>query len=252
MNWVRYSMNKIKKYDKLLSFGCSFTEGGGLNSPIYHNYLRGINTTDSLQITPMMETYMRDNAYPMFLAKLLDCNCFNYGVSRGSNELILKNLYEHTKDIKDGGNILITIQTSILSRIMLYSVDDLQFITINGLTPDLSKHVFEYYELYIKYFFEVNKEYEKLLQNINVYSEYLKNKNIDFVWILGDAGSNTLQESKYIISFEGSDLMSLGSTEKLRLCDLPNYPENDAHFSVDGNKIIANKILEHLEKYYGY
>ena len=37
----------MKQYSKLFSFGCSFTDIGGLNSPMYHYFLSddGILTT---------------------------------------------------------------------------------------------------------------------------------------------------------------------------------------------------------------
>lgn len=236
----------MKRYNHVLSFGCSFTEGGGLDSPEHYRYVKGnCNIGKST-----LKTYMSDHAYPAVLAKQLKCVHTNKSISRASNELILKTLYENTKNIFDGTGLLVTIQTTILSRLLLYLEDNKQFQTVNGLYgPD---YIQQYYELYIKHFYNAKIEYAKLLQNIDVYSQYLKNKNIDFVWLLGDTDGEPVVVNKHTISFENESLLSFISSNKLRICDLPNNPFVDYHISERGHEVVSEKIIKHLEEYYGY
>lgn len=233
----------MKSYNHLISIGCSFTEGGGLNSPDHHKYLNS-NLSGII-----LDNYMANHSYPSYLAKKLDCTFTNKGISRASNELIIKTLYDTIQNVSYD-NLLVTIQTSILSRILVYITDAAQFETVNGIYG--SKALQNYYELYIQHFYDKDVEYKKLLQNIVVYSSYLESKNIDFIWLIADSDKNEIKTTKHIMAFDGCDLMDFGTNNKLRLCDSPNYPTNDAHFSEKGNEIISERIMKHLEEYYGY
>lgn len=239
----------MKTYKRVLSFGCSFTEGGGLNSPVYQHYLNGIVNTHDNDVKKDYIEYMKQNAYPAYLAKLLDCPHDNHGTSRSSNGLILKKLYENTCNIEDGTDILVTIQTTLLSRIMLYLDSSKKFLTINNL-EDLPDNIKKYYKTYLKNFYNKQIEFNKLIQNIDVYTAYLKQKNFDIVWMMYETDS-TIDESPTLLTFDDVDLSQFISKERLRLADLPNFPVNDTHFSVEGNKVIADRIVKHLEKYYG-
>jgi hypothetical protein len=220
-------------------------EGGGLNSPTHHRYLTGRQINSTVELN----SYMMKHSYPSYLAKKLNCTYINNGMSRASNELILKSLYECINTLDDTTELLVTIQTSILSRILVYLEDEQRFETVNG--PIKPTYLNEYYELYVKHFYNHEIEYKKLLQNIDLYTTYLKSKNIDFVWIIADTADNLIIPSKHILSFDGRGLIEFGIGNKLRLCDLSGYPTNDSHFSESGNEIIADRIVKHLEEYYG-
>lgn len=239
----------MKQYNKILSFGCSFTEGGGLNSPAYHNYLQGITRKGDNDVKPEYIEYMNANAYPAQLAKILDCEFENYGTSRSSNGLIFKKLYERTSDIQDGTNTLVTIQTTLLSRIMLYLDKEDEFITMNNF-DGLPNSVAKYYETYLREFFNRSVEFKKLIQNIDVYTAYLRSKNFDVVWMMYET-VDSVSESSTMLSFDGRNLSEFIGENKLRLADLPDFPVNDTHFSVEGNGVVAERIVKHLEKYYG-
>jgi len=239
----------MKTYKKILSFGCSFTEGGGLNAPFYHRYISSNLANNNLELKDAYKEYMYNNAYPAYLARNFNCNSENLGISRASNGLILKTLYEKTQNIENGSDLLVTVQTTLLSRIMVYDNEAKKFLTINNFDGILN-YVKEYYKTYLRYFYNREIEYKKLLQNIDVYTKYLQSKNIDVVWLMYEA-EDSLKSSKTVLTFDGTDLAQFIANQKLRLLDLPNFPVNDTHFSVEGHKVIANRIIEHLESKYG-
>ena len=238
----------MKRYKKIMSFGCSFTEGRGLNDPFYHEYLSGNRNINNAEDTHRYIDYMYNNSYPAYLARNLNCDFDNFGLSRSSNGCILKTLYEKTQNIENGSDLLVTVQTTLLSRIMVYDNKAAKFLTMNNF-EGLSDNVKKYYKLYLRDFYNKEIEYKKLLVNVDIYTKYLQSKNIDVIWMMYET-DDTLKSSKNILTFDGTDLSQFIAIQKLRLADLPNFPVNDTHFSVEGHKVIANRITEHLEAKY--
>ncbi len=263
----------MKKYKQLLSFGCSFTEGGGLNSSEYHRRLdkmNGIILPNEHYDTHNYQEYMTQHSYPSFLAKKLNCDFYNYGISCGSNEIIIKTLYDvlngeldsthmlnYREDLKgkrfvsdeDYENTLITIQFSLLNRIMVYRTDTHLFEPLNGIYHH-KDYINTFYKMYISHFYNSRVEYKKTLQYMDVYSEYLKSKNIDYLFTWYETPSNFIKKSKTIVSFNGCDLNRFVNGEKFRLLDDEKLNFYDHHFTIEGNKIIADKFYEHICEYY--
>lgn len=238
----------MKKYDVLVSFGCSFTEGGGLNNQNYHNYLNGNPILkEPLPVLDEHIEYMNYHCYPGYLSRLLDCKVENYGISCGSNELMFKNLYNRFCNYNSDEHILVTLQSTILSRMLLNFTGDDKSINING-PHGVTGTAKTYYELYFTWFFNRQKEYEKLLQNLEVYTQWLKSKNIDVVWLLYETPSS-LPANDCVVNLDNKTLTEYARVNNLRLSDLPNFPYSDTHLSLYGNECVANKIYQHLEKY---
>ena len=238
----------MKKYDLLISVGCSFTEGGGLNDPKYHNYLTGVSFDEGDSPTESQNEYANYHSFPGYLSRLLECDFINLGKSAASNELIFKNLYSAINNNYEG-KILVTLQTTILSRMLYYLVDKKKFVNRNGAPggdPDTELH----YNNYITKFFDKNIEYKKLLQNVDIYTTWLLNKNIDVVWIPFDI-QGTLTENKITINFGNNEsLLDFSTNQKLRILDLSNISYQDYHITEVGNEIIARKIYEHVKRHY--
>ena len=262
----------MKKYKQLLSFGCSFTEGGGLGAE-YHRKLdkmNGITLPNEHYDTHNYQEYMTQHSYPSFLAKKLNCDFYNYGISCGSNEIIIKTLYDvlngeldsthmlnYREDLKgkrfvseeDYENTLITIQFSLLNRIMVYLTDHHKFETINGINHDIP-YINPFYKLYISHFYNQSVEYKKTLQYMDVYSTYLKSKNIDYLFTWYETPSHFIKKSKNIVSFNGYDLDGFTTQKELRIMNIEKLNFYDRHFTIEGNKIIADKFYEHICEYY--
>lgn len=249
----------MKKYNQILSFGCSYTFGGGLNNRNFHRYLKGDSyvSEEPEGVLPEHIMYARDNAYPARLARLLDCDFINYGESRASNEFIFNLAYENIKNIKDPEHTLVTIQTSHLNRILLQLVDKKMQYNVNNFSILLDdeivrENIKEYYKLFIKNFFDEEYEYKKVLQNIEMMSAYSKHRNVDILFLIYEKPSSykNTDPNPYIVDFETKDLREFANVNSIRIEDLPNIKWKDTHFSPDGHELIASKIHNYLNKVY--
>jgi hypothetical protein len=240
----------MKQYKKIYSFGCSFTEGGGMNNQNFHRYLNGDTNYSSTpeEVLPEHTQYAYDHSYSGYLARLLNCEVENHGTSRAANELIFNMAYDKISELDDTENIVVTIQTSILSRVLLQLPHENTYTTLNNFV-NINGSKKTYYELYFCEFFDFKYAIKKLLQEIEVYSAWFKQKNVDVIWLLYEADINSIPSKNNIVDFEGLDLMRFVDKNKLTITDLPNFPYKDLHFSPQGHKIIANKIFEHLKTY---
>lgn len=238
----------MKQYKKLYSFGCSFTEGGGLNNQDIRRILdKDPKREYSDQELKDISTY---ESYPGFLSRLLNCELENHGESRAGNELILNNVYDVISKLTDTSNILVTIQPSILSRILLQVPSENKQMSLNGFN-DLDASKKKYYELYVCEFFNEDYSYKKLLQDIDVFTAWFKNKNIDVVWLPYEMDMNICPKNKHFVDFDNKSLCQYTFDNKLLLTDIPDFFINDKHFSPAGNETIAKKIYAHLRTYYG-
>jgi hypothetical protein len=237
----------MKSYKKLYSFGCSFTEGGGLNNQSIRRILdNDPNRNYSSQELRDISTY---ESYPGYLSRLLNCELENHGESRSGNELIFNNIYNVISNLSDTSDLLVTIQTSILSRLLLQIPHEKKQMSINNFN-DLSPSAKTFYELYVCEFFNSDYSCKKLLQDIEVYTTWFKSKNIDVLWLPYEMDMTICAKEKHFVDFDNKNLGEYTSDSKLLLTDIPNFPINDRHFSPSGNEVIAKKIYEHLKKHY--
>jgi hypothetical protein len=241
----------MKQYKKIYSFGCSFTEGGGLNNQNFHRYLSGDNNYSDKpeNVLPEHTEYAYTQSYPGQLSKLLNCEVENYGTSRAANELIFNMAYDKINELVDKENILVTIQTTLLSRILLQVPYQGKSITVNNFTG-IEGSVKTFYELYVCEFFDFDYAHKKIIQQVDAYNAWFNQKNVDVVWLIYEMDLEKFPVDKpFIVNFDGLDLMRFVHNHKLTITDLPNFPYKDSHFSPEGHKVIANKIFEHLKKY---
>jgi len=226
-------------YDLLLSFGCSFTLGGGLNSLHYHKCI-----DSGLTRSKDLDHYMLEHSFPGYLSRQLGCDYINYGTSCAGNDFIFKKVYDTLSSHNTDKKVLVTIQSSILSRILLNDADSGESININGFDTARNDEQKQYYGLYVTKFFDEKKEYAKVMQQFDVYTTWLKSKNIDVVCLMHDTGPYKMPTGGHFIDFNGASLGAFISHNKLRLCDSTTF--NDSHYSPQGNEIIANTIYQHL------
>jgi hypothetical protein len=238
-----------KQYKKLYSFGCSFTEGGGLNNQNFHRYLNG-ETNYSKNPEPVLPNhaeYALQNSYPGYLSRLLNCQFENHGTSCAGNEFIINKAYDTINNLENTDDILVTIQTSILSRILLQMPMERKFVNVNNL-DSIDGNVKTFFKLYITDFFDYEYASKKLMQQIDILSSWFESKNIDVLWLLYDVDFKQVQSKKQIVPFDDLALGNYAFKNKLTITELPNFPYKDAHFSPTGNKHIADKIHNYITR----
>jgi hypothetical protein len=255
----------MKKYKKLLSFGCSFTQGGGLNSQKFHRWLEhgmslpeDVGTGPNENLLQEHEEYANHHSYPGYLSRKLECEFVNFGLSGASNEYIFKRAYEEISKSENPAETLITIQTSLLNRLYLQvpgldmpiNMNNLE--TARGYFPDsspLNDIVYEYYKSYIGHFYDEKAEYEKLRLRIDTTAAYAKEKGVDvaFLIYLQPGYHPFIQHQGIVDLLNYSDLAALSCTERMNIWTYTNGRYKDLHFSPFGNSVIANLIYRHLE-----
>lgn len=239
----------MSKYKFLASFGCSFTMGGGLNDERYHRYLNNDYDPESKYDHEKMTYWMTAHSYPAYLARLMQCNFKNFGIGCGSNAYILKSAYEFCNSLtpEQCQETLVTVQTSILSRILLYSADEQMEHTVNS---DIHPNpiIAEYYKQYIQHFYDTDWEYKNLLRNVDLLQTWLRSKNIDYVFI-GWNGDNKPLPEEYFYKFPGYDgtLSVFTYDRKLLISDLKDIPYQDHHLTQYGNELVAEELYKHIK-----
>lgn len=234
-------------YDILLSFGCSFTEGGGLNAKEYHKYIK---SNIDIQDQKVLNLYALNHSYPFYLSKLLGCDFINFGISRGSNEYIFSKVYKECLKYLDK-KILVTVQTSILSRMLLHSADDDNFeYNVNSYETNFSK-INSYYKMYLKHFYNEKKEFNKLIMMADLLQAWLKAKGIDFVFIAWDIPHGESPKEHFLL-FPGPNGSgnNFGDQEKILISHLPGITFMDRHLSEKGNECVAKIIYDYIRKTY--
>lgn len=198
-----------------------------------------------------------------------DFNIINYSESGASNELILSKVKSWIiENYENCENKILIIQLSYLNRKRVYFEPNNTFLNLHGIGSIGEKIVKEYYCNWIKYFFNYEKEFEKLILELKILKKLLFSKNIKhilFFWEGIDGSEIKMEYNDRIINIDSiiekklvSDLDLLtfddetifankwAEKNKLRLCDIRDI--DDVHLSDEGNyklaKIIKNKILK--------
>ena len=257
----------MKKYKRLLSFGCSFTEGGGLNSNKFHDWLKfGTSLPDDDVLGPNLTKlpehieYARQHSYPGYLSRKLGCDFVNFGSSGTSNESIFQHAYREITKAEDPEHTLVTIQSSLFNRIQL-QVPELELVVeLNRLddfpsrfhpnNPELGDDVHQFYKLYLSNFYDTRAEYEKLRQRVDTMGAYAKSKGVDMLFIpyMDPGYEPTIGYSGRVdLKHPNQDLMTISNEGKMNIWNYTEGRYKDIHFSPLGNSHIANLIYSHLE-----
>lgn len=232
-------------------FGCSFTEGGGLNSPIFVDYAIRNNLIDISDLDDEIRdkksnltdreagfihgkdyigaynSISKKYCYPTMVGKKLDCEIKNLSKGSSSNEYIFKKLYENYQDFD-----ICIVQMSMYTRRYQWNEIEKKFEHINQIDDYTLHHYNEKYEndkvsMMIDLFDKMNKKiywifHEEIPENC-------KSKNIIYFNPYGDL-KNFISENNATISHE------------------TNKYFNDGHNTIRGNKLIAEKLVERINE----
>lgn len=232
----------MKQYDILLSFGCSHTFGGGLNAPEYHKFLNSGLAKDQLN------EYATMHSFPKYLADRLNCKFINFGRGAASNEYIFQTAYNNCR-AHAGQKILVTLQTSILSRLFLTSASGENEYLIN--TPvGQPKYAADFYTQYLDLFFNENTEYSKLLRNIDLFQAWFSANDIDFVFLAWEALAELPEKYFFKFPINNGSFNEYAIINQLLIKDIPGIPFKDHHLTEQGNEQVADLLFEHIKRKY--
>ena len=160
-------INLNKKYDKFVTFGCSYSNGHEL----------GITAS-----------------WGHIFSKLIDCDHYNYGFNGSSNNIIMNNVVKfcESNELK---NIAIGVQWSEWSRREIWDESKKIYNSFNVATIeqlDLTRKNFdklifikENEEFFVSLWFDYEENILRTIQSMILVKNYLENKNIDFVMFEG-------------------------------------------------------------------
>jgi len=256
----------IEKYKKIRCFGSSYTEGGGYYfenidklSQIHKNYL------NSLDEYPKE---MKHYSYAGQLQKILNENNHNvsvenYGKCGYGNDRTCRLIYEILEN-NNCENDLFLIEWASFEREELYSNSINDYVVhIYNVNDDFSydkgtlmKFMYDNIDLknseklindYNKEFFNFRNTIDKDDMIQSFLFSYLTQKNIDFILLSGikDETKEIISDKNYI-NFDNNHDSFLGYIikNKLLISDISDVHDN--HVSLEGNKLIANKIYNFI------
>jgi hypothetical protein len=244
----------MKQYDLIVGFGCSFTEGGGLDNPNIYKFINNIDDDTIGFMHPDTIKFKKDNNYIFYLSELFKCKFVNTAESMSSNDLIFKKIYEYFSNPIQSKRILMIGQMTMFTRQHVYYDNTNEFIKLNRTefteppfnSNDLYKKLHEYYVNYLSFIYNEEVVVNNLKRDIELYDNWLKSKGIDTIWLSYDGDSSQFVESHNFIKFDDDNLGAWAEKNKMRIMDIPNCPVPDPHLSIEGHKEVAQRIYNKL------
>jgi hypothetical protein len=247
----------MKKYDLVMGFGCSFTEGGGLDNPNVYKFINNINDDSVGFLHPDTIDFKNNNNFITYISELLKCDYINLGESMASNELIFQKIYDYFKTTNIANKkILLIGQLTMFTRQNVYYDYVKKFFKLNRTefseppfygSPEF-KPLHDYYTNYLSFIYNEDSTIINLEKNIELYDSWLNQKKIDTIWLSYDGNSNQFDESYRFIKFDGDNLGAWAEKNKMRIMDIPQCPVADPHLNLDGHMEVAKRIYDKIEK----
>lgn len=246
----------MKNYDLVVGFGCSFTEGGGLDNPNVYKFINNIDDDSIGFLHPDTIKFKHDNNFIVYLSKILKCDYINFGESMSSNDLIFQKIYDYFKGTKIADKKILFIgQLTMFTRQHVYYDYAKKFIKLNRSefteppfygSPEF-KPLHDYYTNYLSFIYNEDIVISNLERNVEIYDSWLKEKKIDTIWCSFDGNPTQFSESNNFIKFDGDNMGAWAEKNKLRIMDIPNCPVSDPHLNLDGHMEVANRIYNKLK-----
>lgn len=158
-----------KKYDNLVTFGCSFT----------HGHFSG-----------------EEGSWGFQLSQLLNCNHINRGAGGSSNYAIMNKVIKYC-ETNDMTNSCVGIQWSEITRREVWSEEQKRYVVFNlstlelydknkpsAIPLDIDK-LFKNREFFEPMWFDLEENIVRTITSIILIKNYLKSKNIDFIMFEG-------------------------------------------------------------------
>jgi len=227
---------------KIGFFGCSFTEGGGLNSPLWNEYAIKHNLIPK-EFEGQYEKVKEHYRFSTLIGNELNCEVKNFGVGGGSNDTILNNLFENYNDFD-----ISVVQFTLFHRMKIYDDNTSSFYEVNGVDAAAPKNVIDYFTNTITNHQNINYEKYKIKQMVELYDNLFEKLNKKVIWLFQEPIPEDIK-SKNVLYFEPSGhLHEFIVNKKCTFVQLTNGFYNDSHYTPEGNRLISKKIMEKINE----
>jgi len=241
--------------------GCSFTEGGGLDNIDYYNFITNANFSYNdkrhysyrLFIKKSLQRFRDKHRFSNIVGNKLNLESINLAISRGSNDYILKILFD---EIDNNSNEIYVAIFSMFPRVRWYYEKTRKIYNLNSFDfnwppydkEPIMKSLSETYEMYLTNIYNLDVEKEKIKTQVKLLDNYAKSKNSKIYWSSWDDFYELEKITNNCITFDNKFLYKYVDSEKLQIHHHTDYKVNDNHLSVIGNEIIADKIYTVIKK----
>jgi hypothetical protein len=222
-------------------FGCSFTEGGGLDNLEYYNIKTNSKLKDySAPNSNILCEYKEANRYSKIVGNLLNCESNNYAFGCNSNENIINKLYEVIKFNKVEKDDVFVVQTTIFSRKHFWYEPTNEFYSVN--TIDFTG--WPYQEKEIMKPLNINAWFREM--GLKIFWIPWADLNMNGDWDILKEKNKELKKQNFIF-FDDLAMGTYIDGNKYRICD-EFESLTDRHKSTKGHKFVAEKIVEFLKE----
>lgn len=194
---------------------------------------------------------------------------YNFSMAGNANSKIIKDVYDFVNSdtfSKDKDELI--IQYSYTNRLWFpskFEAPEFSFHSFMENTPIYylnkfaEKELMEFYQTYIKYFWNYDLNVKQLLMEIDLLKTYLESKNVKFVhWIFTDGG-NTVEwnyefdkvndELDLDSQFKKLDLLEIDGNYRIGEWGRNNgWIDESEHMVPEGCTIVAEKLIKKLKK----
>jgi len=242
-------------YDLIIGFGCSFTEGGGLDNPNVYKFIKNINDDSIGFMHPDVLNFKYNNNFISYLSELFECKYINFGESMSSNDLIFQKIYDYFKGNVVTKRILFIGQVTMFTRQHVYYDYAKKFIKLNRTEFEEPpfygsvefKPLHDYYTNYLSFIYNEDNVVSNLEKNIELYDNWLRYKGVDTLWLSYDGNPMQFTESDKFIKFNGDNMGAWAEKNKLRIMDIPNCPVPDPHLNLEGHMEAAKLMYQKIK-----
>lgn len=228
---------------KIGFFGCSFTEGGGLNSPVWNEYAIKHNLIPK-EFEGQYEKVKEHYRFSTLIGNELNCEVENFGVSAGSNDTILNNLFENYNNFD-----ISVVQFSLYHRMNIYDDNTSSFYNVNGTeASSVPKNVIDYFTNTVTNHQSIDYEQYKIRQMVELYDNLFEKLNKKVIWLFQEPIPKNIK-SKNVLYFEPSGhLHDFIVNNKHTFTQLTNGFYDDSHYTPEGHQLISKKIMEKINE----
>lgn len=257
-------------------FGCSFTEGGGLDSFEWNDYaLKNNLISDDWDITKLISDYNKEHhlesryslvtdyrdkfKFSNLVGEQLGYQSTNHAISCNSND----NIFNQLEDNLSKYDIFI-VQTTLLQRVywwyelteQMYNINSTDFNNAPYSRKKEMKKLSEIYNDWISYIYNKEQVCKNIRRQISYFNEKVKSLDKKIYWILWEnleyGGKDYGKDISNLIKFESEScdysLSKFSYENGTHFTELTNGEYDDSHLSPEGHQIVTKKIIEVLNE----